>query len=134
MVSYGLSLANTNRVSAVAGALGVAATSAASSTTANRKWRCVMCSLPRMAIFVAAIITPRRRRASQHVARWPDRTLGEPRESERGDVERRLAVEDQLGHEPARDRAHREPVAAEAGGEHEAFEPRRLAEHRHEIR
>src|SRR5712692_7591242 len=82
-------------------------------------------------------MSPRRQersRGSQNVLRFTDGAFGEAREAEARDVERGLAVDDQLGDEASGDRPHREPVAAEPGGQHETAEPRYLAEDRHEIR
>src|SRR5262249_18079588 len=71
---------------------------------------------------------------SEYVARLADGAFGEAREAERRDVERRLAVHDQLRGQASRDRPHREAVPAEAGGEDESREAGDLAEHRREVR
>src|SRR5258705_10523599 len=71
---------------------------------------------------------------SQDVVLLADDAVGKAREAERGKVEGRLAVHDQLGDEAARDGPHREAVTAEARREHEAAELWNLAEHRNETR
>src|SRR5260370_11400511 len=70
---------------------------------------------------------------SQNVARRADDAFGEARETERGKVEGRLAVQDHLGDEAAGNGPHREAVTAEAGREHEAAELWDLAEDWNEI-
>src|SRR5687768_16810676 len=70
---------------------------------------------------------------SQDIPGLADRAFGEAREAESTDVERWLAIDDQLGDEATGDGTHREAVATEARGEHEAGELRHLAEHGHEI-
>src|SRR6266542_6941106 len=72
--------------------------------------------------------------ASEDAAGLADGALGEAREAKAGDVERRLAVDDELGDEPSGDRAHREAMTAEAGRQHEAVQAGRDAEDGHEIR
>src|SRR5262249_50623294 len=100
-------------------------------TPAARMWRRVMCSPPKISEFyggsgVAGMI-------SENVARRPDRALREARKPEGGQIERRLAVHDDLRDEAAGDRPHGEAMAAEARGQHEASELRDFAEHGHQV-
>lgn len=70
----------------------------------------------------------------QHFTRWADGAFREAREAERAEVERRLAVHEDLSHQAAGDRAHGEAVPAESRGEDEAAGLRHFSEDGERIR